>query len=134
MGSSGDFDSCRLSPSPMIDSMWHLHILDTKCYSDFCEAIFPPIGPFIHHDIHGKYSSEIEKNKRIKNTKAAYEKVYKEECNFFDGESQYYTSNQKDPKNMAETASSVETENIMLRVVHPYSNEKYFRIRMTTSL
>jgi len=88
---SGDFGACLLSPSPMIDRMWHLHILDTKSYSDFCKSIFPPIGPLIHHDPLGKYSPEDEKNERIANTKSAYRNAYKEECTFFDGETQYFT-------------------------------------------
>merc|ERR1719458_152050 len=93
---SGDFELCHLSPSPMIDRMWHLHILDTKCYEDFCKSIFPPIGPLIHHDPLGEYSPQDEKNERIANTKSAYKNVYKDECNFFDGVSQYFTANSGD--------------------------------------
>merc|ERR1719361_516253 len=33
----------------------------------------------------------MKKNERIANTKSAYRNVYKEECTFFDGETQYST-------------------------------------------
>jgi hypothetical protein len=35
-----------LVPTPDIDEMWHLHILDTKKYAKDCRAIF---GRFFHH-------------------------------------------------------------------------------------
>ena len=36
-----------LSPSYLIDQFWHLHILDTFNYYQFCNVIF---GSMIHHD------------------------------------------------------------------------------------
>ena len=33
-------------PSPAIDAVWHLHLLDTRAYADFCDQV---IGRMIHH-------------------------------------------------------------------------------------
>ena len=94
---SGDFQTYKLSPSAMIDSMWHLHILDTRSYSEFCKDIFPPIGPLIHHDPFGQYSSDEEKSLRRNQTKIIYQYVFKERCPFFDEEDQYNKCQQIEP-------------------------------------
>ena len=28
-----------VSPSPVVDEVWHLHLLDSKSYSDFCKLL-----------------------------------------------------------------------------------------------
>lgn len=33
-------------PSPAIDAVWHLHLLDTRAYAEFCDQV---IGRMIHH-------------------------------------------------------------------------------------
>lgn len=33
-------------PSPLIDAIWHLHLIDTHAYAEFCEAAY---GRFLHH-------------------------------------------------------------------------------------
>ena len=33
-------------PSPAIDAVWHLHLLDTRAYASFCDQV---IGRMIHH-------------------------------------------------------------------------------------
>lgn len=33
-------------PSPLVDKIWHEHILDTKAYSKFCNEFF---GTYLHH-------------------------------------------------------------------------------------
>jgi hypothetical protein len=35
-----------LSPSELMDAVWHIHILDTKMYAKDCQEIF---GRFLHH-------------------------------------------------------------------------------------
>jgi hypothetical protein len=36
-----------VQPSPMVDEVWHAHILSTRCYSSFCAR---SCGAFIHHE------------------------------------------------------------------------------------
>jgi hypothetical protein len=40
-----DFDATQFSPSLLVDKVWHLHILDTKSYFEFCGE-----GSYVHHD------------------------------------------------------------------------------------
>jgi hypothetical protein len=64
---------CRLSPPPLIDEVWHLHILDTQRYQPDCEHLF---GQMIHHDPNGarvdRGNDKIWKRARIERTVAAY--------------------------------------------------------------
>jgi large subunit ribosomal protein L40e len=43
-----DFDAKILSPGPLIDEIWHLHILDSKDYQEMCG------NRFIHHNPDGE--------------------------------------------------------------------------------
>ena len=45
-----DFDATKMSPPPVVDQMWHLHILDTRHYADSCLQAF---GRVMHHDPDG---------------------------------------------------------------------------------
>ncbi len=45
----GDYDATQLSPSSLVDAMWHLHILDTRQYSAMCADL----PSFIHHNPDG---------------------------------------------------------------------------------
>ncbi len=45
----GDYDATQLSPSPLVDAMWHLHILDTRQYLAMCSEQ----PSFIHHNPDG---------------------------------------------------------------------------------
>ena len=50
-----------LSPSGIIDQVWHVHLMRPTVYSNFCHSCF---GTLIDHDIAGSKSSEFEKQKR----------------------------------------------------------------------
>ena len=53
-----------LSPSKLMDAVWHIHILDTKMYSSDCQRIF---GKFLHHaPSYGPFESFSDEN-RLKN-------------------------------------------------------------------
>jgi hypothetical protein len=49
-----DMDANKLSPSPLIDQVWHLHLLDTQSYMAMNQTLFPQEGneeqKMIHHD------------------------------------------------------------------------------------
>ncbi len=47
-----DWDALLLSPSPRVDAIWHMHVLDTRHYAAYCARIMRvPTGPgLIHHD------------------------------------------------------------------------------------
>jgi hypothetical protein len=37
----------KICPSPDVDTMWHMHILDTRKYAEDCRLFF---GHFLHHE------------------------------------------------------------------------------------
>jgi len=43
---AGKQSSVRLVPSPLVDKLWHAHILHTKLYADKCQSLG---CEFIHH-------------------------------------------------------------------------------------
>ena len=47
-----------LSPSPLVDLVWHEHILATKEYMKFCDEVF---GVYLHHTP-GDYDIEFYEN------------------------------------------------------------------------
>ena len=50
-----------LSPSELMDAVWHIHILDTKMYAKDCQEIF---GRFLHHaPSYGLDESQAEKSR-----------------------------------------------------------------------
>jgi hypothetical protein len=53
----GDWNAIKLSPSPTIDTVWHLHVLDTKHYASECLEI---CGHVIHHDPDGGHDSAAQ--------------------------------------------------------------------------
>ena len=49
-----------LVPTGEIDSVWHVHILDTKNYADDCNMLF---GKFLNHEPYfGPYSKESQED------------------------------------------------------------------------
>jgi hypothetical protein len=71
----GDYDALILSPSPFVDSMWHLHILDTRRYSGMCSKL----PSFIHHDPDAGKDPEARR-KRYNNTLFAYRARFGEDA------------------------------------------------------
>ena len=50
-----------LSPSTLVDNIWHAHMLRPSAYNNFCQSIF---GKIVDHDMAGSKSSDDEKLKR----------------------------------------------------------------------
>ena len=67
-----DIDATKLSPPPLIDSVWHEHVLDTKRYAPACLLAF---GHPIHHDPNGD-ADVGQRTLRREATLVALEKVY----------------------------------------------------------
>ena len=67
-----DIDATKLSPPPLIDRVWHEHVLDTKHYAPACLAAF---GHPIHHDPNGDADVGLRARRR-EATLVALEKVY----------------------------------------------------------
>jgi small ubiquitin-related modifier len=67
-----DIDATKLSPPPLIDSVWHEHVLDTKRYAPACLLAF---GHPIHHDPNGD-ADVGQRALRREATLVVLEKVY----------------------------------------------------------
>ena len=67
-----DIDATKLSPPPLIDRVWHEHVLDTKRYAPACLSAF---GHPIHHDPNGDADVQLRYRRR-EATLVALEKVY----------------------------------------------------------
>ena len=50
-----------LSPSTLVDNVWHAHMLRPSAYNNFCQSVF---GKLIDHDMAGSKSSDDEKLER----------------------------------------------------------------------
>jgi hypothetical protein len=72
-----NFPKLELAPSPLVDEVWHMHILDTRQYMKDCDRIF---GFYVHH-APSFGDSEEEKDHmgdRYKQTLMIYEEVFGE--------------------------------------------------------
>lgn len=61
-----------LTPSNDLDNFWHNHILDTKKYTEDCEAIF---GEYLHHNPYFGIDEKTDQDdlkKSLKNTLEMY--------------------------------------------------------------
>lgn len=75
-----DYDASKYSPSPIVDTMWHLHILDTKKYLEAMNILFDGNKKFfIHHDIDGDLDTNA-RDKRYINTINQYKLLFGEKC------------------------------------------------------
>ncbi|PRP87988.1 hypothetical protein PROFUN_02725 [Planoprotostelium fungivorum] len=68
----GDFDAEMLSPSGIVDYVWHKHILDTKSYREYCLSHF---GRFIDHNPDGAQEFTARRL-RYERTLEEYKKAY----------------------------------------------------------
>src|SRR6185312_10759679 len=62
-----DWHATKLSPSPIVDRVWHAHILDTQNYADDCMQAFSRV---VHHDPDGEEDPEARR-RRYSNTLAS---------------------------------------------------------------
>ena len=67
-----------LSPSTLVDSVWHAQMLRPSAYINFCQSLF---GKIIDHDMAVYKSSDNEKLKRRRRTLTVYKMVFNEEPN-----------------------------------------------------
>ncbi|KAJ3351328.1 hypothetical protein GGF32_004327 [Allomyces javanicus] len=65
-----------LSPSPVIDLVWHAHLLDTKAYTAMCAKL--PF--FIHHNPKGKRDDFGRRDASRQRTRTCYAARYGGEC------------------------------------------------------
>lgn len=64
----------EITPSTIVDEVWHYHILHTKAYEEFCGRM----GRFLHHNPGGPGSpkDEVRFVKQYEKTLAAYKAMF----------------------------------------------------------
>ena len=71
-----DFDATKLSPPPLVDEIWHEHILDTRGYRAFCDAAFKH---FVDHDPDGVLdcgARRVRRERTLHKLKECFEDEY----------------------------------------------------------
>ena len=100
-----DYKATKLSPTTLIEEVWHLHVMDTQRYANDC---FQFCGEVIHHDIDGDIDTrklEIQRNA----TKVAYEMQHGKEP---EGEMWTFDfTNSRDQSSQTDRASCEEAAN-----------------------
>jgi hypothetical protein len=66
----GDFDADKISPTPEIDQVWHVHLLDTKSYKAMCQRIAP--RKFFHHSPANAWINDAAKAYRLEMMKTMW--------------------------------------------------------------
>ena len=74
--SLSDFDAEIISPSAIVDNIWHRHLLDNKHYLNDCLQYF---GRIIFHNPDGAID-RIQQNKRYEKTLMEYRNLYKSDA------------------------------------------------------
>jgi hypothetical protein len=71
------YPDMEISPSPLVDEVWHVHILDTRQYMKDCDKLF---GFYLHHAPSFGNSQEEKKEMgdRYRKTLQVYESLFKE--------------------------------------------------------
>ena len=71
---TGLCNSMRFSTTPLMDELWHCHVLCTQHYQDFMELVCEvnPLMNFVHHSLLLSSSTEAEKSERREATRDAY--------------------------------------------------------------
>ena len=75
-GVSKDFDATKFSPPPLVDEIWHEHILDTRGYRAFCDAAFKQ---FVDHDPDGVLdcgARRVRRERTLHKLKECFEDEY----------------------------------------------------------
>ena len=70
----GSHEGMLFSTTPLMDELWHCHILETNLYEDFMKLIkkVNPLMDRIHHSFGLSLTSEADKTQRRKSTAIAY--------------------------------------------------------------
>jgi len=71
------FPKIEIAPSPLVDEVWHMHILDTRQYMKDCDQLF---GSYLHHapSFGSSKQEKQEMGDRYTKTLQVYESLFKE--------------------------------------------------------
>ena len=133
-----DIDATKLSPPPLIDRVWHEHVLDTKRYAPACLTAF---GHPIHHDPNGDADVGLRARRR-EATLVALEKVYGDA---YDEEIWAFPAEERPKRKRAvvkreDTPASrtrrrtTTSSSLNIRIRAQCGEETFFKVKTTTKL
>ena len=71
----------KFSPSPLVDQVWHAHMMCPRLYRAACAALMGPQGgDLIDHDPNAANDDPAEKSERLRRTKAVYQILFGHEA------------------------------------------------------
>ena len=132
-----DIDATKLSPPPLIDSVWHEHVLDTNRYAPACLLAF---GHPIHHDPNGD-ADVGQRALRREATLVALEKVYgddyDEELWAFPAEAPPRRRRRREAEDTPASRTRRRTttpSSLNIRIRDQTGDETFFKVKTTTKL
>ena len=126
-----DFDAMKLSPPPLVDEIWHEHILDTRGYRAFCDAAFKQ---FVDHDPDGVLdcgARRVRRERTLHKLKECFEDEYDKSIWTYPPDR--YAKRKRAVVKDEPSAASREKLNIRVRSALTGA-ELYFKVKPTTPL
>ena len=128
-----DFDATKLSPPPLVDEIWHEHILDTRGYRAFCDAAFKH---FVDHDPDGVLdcgARRVRRERTLHKLKECFEDEYDRHIWTYPLENSFkrkyaVVRDEQGPQ------PSTSGGSLNIRVRSASGREEYFKVMPTTPL
>ena len=130
---SKDFDAMKLSPPPLVDEIWHEHILDTRGYRAFCDAAFKQ---FVDHDPDGVLdcgARSVRRERTLHKLKECFEDEYDKSIWTYPLENSFkrkYAVVRDEPGPQPSTSGG----SLNIRVRDATGSETFFKIKKTTKM
>ena len=70
----------KFSPSPLIDQVWHRHMMYPSLYNAACAKLLGPTGGVIDHDPDAANDDPVQKRERVKRTQVVYRILFEQEA------------------------------------------------------
>lgn len=99
---TNDFKAEILSPSPIVDVIWHAHILNSMDYIPFCQYVTGDLI-YIHHNPDGEFEKEAKKARYRNMLNWLFSKNYYVNVNIWlpiEKKEDFYDKNSLDPSSM----------------------------------